>query len=599
MNASDKIHEVQRALHRAKLKISRLKGEPGEKEDSFVNEVELRTVAEKQNKEQDLLVDMYKANPKVNEELKERLPATKKHHCEDIKKQSSKLENSFQKLEAISKPLPEQTKSGAEMENLFKERKHLQNFVEKEDRVGLEDLESTAGKGTTSQDGRIETIENPHCGTVTDTCGGADQSYIIQEQACKEGSEPQTSHSSETLEIKNKTASSIARTFRTVSSQELRILHTGPQPQKETTAAAAVGVHENQGNTLTSGYLTPEKATPILDKDKNIAFLLKELDSMRDINKKLQDRLSGKERELETRKLDVELQDKVMEAHAAEQAAALVEEIYHAQRERDQAVMARLRLANEERDEALLRAKQLEQAIVELENINPEENDMSLQELLNRVNNADSGLLIEKSGAVIVDRIHKTRERRKKITAEEMNAVIEERDAAISKCKRLEQELHHLKEQSQTSANNMRHLTAENNQERALKAQLLSTQQERDSALQQSKKFEDEIQTLRVYYSLHKSLSQEASLKEQFQSTLSTYEDALHSKEGIVSLANLHNDQLITQLQLALSERANMEAQLQQSFEAQKEANEKVQKLERLVDVLRKKVGAGTVRTVI
>lgn len=57
----------------------------------------------------------------------------------------------------------------------------------------------------------------------------------------------------------------------------------------------------------------------------------------------------------------------------------------------------------------------------------------SLQELLNRVNNADSGLLIEKSGAVIVDRIHKTRERRKKITAEEMNAVIEERDAAISK----------------------------------------------------------------------------------------------------------------------------------------------------------------------
>lgn len=118
--------------------------------------------------------------------------------------------------------------------SLLAERKHLQNFVEK-------DLESTAGKGTTSQDGRIETIENPHCGTVTDTCGGADQSYIIQEQACKEGSEPQTSHSSETLEIKNKTASSIARTFRTVSSQELRILHTGPQTEKETAAAAAVG----------------------------------------------------------------------------------------------------------------------------------------------------------------------------------------------------------------------------------------------------------------------------------------------------------------------------------------------------------------------
>lgn len=42
-----------------------------------------------------------------------------------------------------------------------------------------------------------------------------------------------------------------------------------------------------------------------------------------------------------------------------------MEEIYKAQRERDQAVMARLRLANEERDEALLRAKKLQEAALE------------------------------------------------------------------------------------------------------------------------------------------------------------------------------------------------------------------------------------------
>lgn len=42
-----------------------------------------------------------------------------------------------------------------------------------------------------------------------------------------------------------------------------------------------------------------------------------------------------------------------------------MEEIYKAQRERDQAVMARLRLANEERDEALLRAKKLHEAVLE------------------------------------------------------------------------------------------------------------------------------------------------------------------------------------------------------------------------------------------
>uniref|UniRef100_A0A8B9P149 Uncharacterized protein n=1 Tax=Accipiter nisus TaxID=211598 RepID=A0A8B9P149_9AVES len=108
-----------------------------------------------------------------------------------------------------------------------------------------------------------------------------------------------------------------------------------------------------------------------------------------------------------------------------------------------------------------------------LENINPEENDMTLQELLNRINNADTGIDILKNGAIILNRIHRTKERRKKIIAEEMNAVIEQRDAALSQCKRLEQELHHLKEQNQTSANNTRHLTAENNQERALKGSQL------------------------------------------------------------------------------------------------------------------------------
>lgn len=41
-------------------------------------------------------------------------------------------------------------------------------------------------------------------------------------------------------------------------------------------------------------------------------------------------------------------------------------------------------------------------------------------------------MAIRRTGAVIVDRIYRTQERKKKITAEEMNAVIEERDAALA-----------------------------------------------------------------------------------------------------------------------------------------------------------------------
>ncbi|XP_049755473.1 mirror-image polydactyly gene 1 protein isoform X2 [Elephas maximus indicus] len=330
-------------------------------------------------------------------------------------------------------------------------------------------------------------------------------------------------------------------------------------------------------NDLDCECMIPCQVISDLNKEKTIASLLKELDILRASNKKLQEKLTKEDKEQRKLKLKLELQERATEAEIAAKTAALVEEVYCAQRERDEAMMSRLRLANEERDEAIARAKHMEMSLKVLENINPEENDMTLQELLNRINNADTGIAIQKNGAIIVDRIYKTKECKKRITAEEMNAVIEERDAALSQCKRLEQELHHLKEQNQTSANNMRHLTAENNQERALKAKLLSMQQAREAAVQQYKILEEEIQTLRIYYSLHKSLSQEESLKDQFNHTLSTYEEALKNRENIVSITQQQNEELTTQLQQALTERADMELQLQRALEASHVASEKVQ----------------------
>nr|XP_036881399.1 mirror-image polydactyly gene 1 protein isoform X3 [Manis javanica] len=370
---------------------------------------------------------------------------------------------------------------------------------------------------------------------------------------------------------------------------------------------------EHRNNDLHCECMIPSQVTSDLNKEKTIAFLLKELDILRISNKKLQEKLTKEDKEQRKLKLKLELQEKAIEAQIAEKTSgivqsehtcvtsnqikkpnitnisessssslivlppkALVEEVYFAQRERDEAIMSRLRLANEEQDEAIAQPKNMEMSLKVLENINPEENDMTLQELLNRINNADTGIAIQKNGAVIVDRIYQTKEYKKRITAEEMNAVIEERDAALSQCKRLEQELHHLKEQNQTSANNMRHLTAENNQERALKAKLLAMQQAKEIAVQQYKTLEEEIQTLRVYYSLHKSLSQEENLKDQFNHTLSTYEEALKNRENIVSITQQQNEELAAQLQRALTDRANVELELQEAMEASHAANERV-----------------------
>lgn len=46
---------------------------------------------------------------------------------------------------------------------------------------------------------------------------------------------------------------------------------------------------------------------------------------------------------------------------------------------------------------------------------------------------AESALSIEQSGMAIMERIQRARERRSKITSEEMKAVIEERDNAITR----------------------------------------------------------------------------------------------------------------------------------------------------------------------
>nr|XP_005989224.1 PREDICTED: mirror-image polydactyly gene 1 protein isoform X3 [Latimeria chalumnae] len=606
------------------------------------HETEFRLFVEQQNKElQNMLVDMYKANPKVNVQLRERLPASKQHHClqlereklttsfESFCKELGELENSSKNMDQELENLPDQTSSEVQMEDWSKENQ-IQSISQKMDASPFLNQASQnvqASLQVTFQEPAMQTkpeavnktnLPTPYPKTL---CALSDAKNVFTDHvevhfpSEKSNNEERVSECiqqqrTDFWKLQNPSSNSLESghhisPVKSLSSPSSLHVLINPVTQLKYDQFLHMGFEnkyssiKKEGNSPSNNLVTSGQVTAVFDKEKNIAFLLKELDAMREANKKLQEKISEKDKELETLKLNMELQETSIEAKIAEKAAAFVEEVYNAQRERDTAVMARLRLANEERDEALLRTKQMEQAIEELENINPEENDMTLQELLNRINNAGTGLAIEKNGAVIVDRIHKTKERKKKITAEEMNAVIEERDAALSRCKQLEQELHHLKEQNQTSANNIRHLTAENNQERALKGQVLNLQQERDSALQKCKKLEEEIQTLRVYYSLHKSLSQEASLKEQFDCTLNTYEDALRTKEDIVSITHHQNEELTAQLQLALADRASMEQKLHQSLEATQEANEKVQKLERLVDVLRKKVGAGTIRTVI
>ncbi|XP_076604482.1 mirror-image polydactyly gene 1 protein isoform X2 [Chaetodon auriga] len=301
---------------------------------------------------------------------------------------------------------------------------------------------------------------------------------------------------------------------------------------------------------LMFGPITAAGQAPSLDQDKNISFLLRELDALRDINKKLLDQLVQKEKALRSREVEEELREEQKEARGWERPAAVLEEVLAAQKDRDQALMSRLLLANEERDEAVLRARQLQQAS-ELDSIHLEDSDMDVDELLQCVCDADSVQDVERFGSVLVQHLRLARQRRNDITAQEMKAVMEERDSSVAK------------------------------------EELLRLHGERGGALEDRQWLEAELPSLQTSHSSQDLLTLPPSLP----------------SDGISPAGLLATDRqappLLVQVQQLWKEKQSVEAELQRCQEAEREASERVRRLERLVEVLRKKVGTGRLRAVI
>ncbi|CAK6983358.1 mirror-image polydactyly gene 1 protein isoform X2, partial [Scomber scombrus] len=312
----------------------------------------------------------------------------------------------------------------------------------------------------------------------------------------------------------------------------------GSSPQAETCTVGPDGSPASRIHLLTEHSYLEEVSLGVRppEGNRNVSLLLKELDSLREINKKLCDQLIHKEEELQRKEVEEQLREEQREAQDWERPTAVLEEVLATQKHRDQALMSRLLLANEERDEALLRARRLQQA-AELENTSLEDSDMEVDDLLRCVCDADSVQEVQHFGSVLVQRVRLARQRRNDITAQEMKAVMEEREGSVAKFKRLEQEV-----MQET--------------ERPLKEELRRLQNQRDAALEERSRLEAELQMLR----------------------------ANHSSQAPP-----------TQAPPPLS----VEAELRRCQEAEREASERVRRLERLVEVLRKKVGTGNVRSVI
>ncbi|XP_054913104.1 mirror-image polydactyly gene 1 protein isoform X2 [Poeciliopsis prolifica] len=299
---------------------------------------------------------------------------------------------------------------------------------------------------------------------------------------------------------------------------------------------------------------------------RNISFLLKELDAMRELNNKLQEQMVQKEKELLQREVDEELKEQQREARHWERPMEVLEELLAAQKDRDQALMSRLLLANEERDEALLRARRLQEAAGSDDN-SLQDVDMDIKDLLQHVCEADSVQEVKQFGSALVQRIRLAQQRRSDITAQEMKAVMEERDKSVDKCKWLKEDL--LQRDKSFS-----------------QEELLRLQKERDAALDDKQRLQAQIQALQANHS-----SQDHATPSQTSLPTESSADQKDLSSQVQSL--------VVQLQQLSREKEDTAAELQRSQAAEQEASERVCRLERLVEVLRKKVGAGSLRSVI
>ncbi|PNJ54142.1 MIPOL1 isoform 7 [Pongo abelii] len=107
-------------------------------------------------------------------------------------------------------------------------------------------------------------------------------------------------------------------------STNFQIISSYPDNESVYCTTEKYNIMEDRHNDMHYECMTPCQVTSDSDKEKTIAFLLKELDILRTSNKKLQQKLAKEDKEQRKLKFKLELQEKETEAKIAEKTAGKV-----------------------------------------------------------------------------------------------------------------------------------------------------------------------------------------------------------------------------------------------------------------------------------
>ncbi|RDD42620.1 Mirror-image polydactyly gene 1 protein [Trichoplax sp. H2] len=289
-----------------------------------------------------------------------------------------------------------------------------------------------------------------------------------------------------------------------------------------------------------------------------------------------------------------EMMSEEINAKVAQESAALVERLYKAQKERDCAIMARLRHANEERDAAVKKLRQIESTRStssfygsddESESESEESEDekpvsarsqQDVSELLTQINRASSIAELNRHGAQVIGKVKSVQKQKHVTINHELTAALKEKDEAVNKCSILEEDVRHLHREKESLKSKISIL--EDTKVKSLRSQLIASQEERDSLLRRLKRSEEELEDLRIYYSLHNSLSDEKNLRDQFNATIQAYEDKLRQYETSNRQLDQDNQELNSKLNNIIRERDEKARQLHEATTSKFLAEQKAEK---------------------
>ncbi|XP_067943155.1 mirror-image polydactyly gene 1 protein-like [Watersipora subatra] len=313
-------------------------------------------------------------------------------------------------------------------------------------------------------------------------------------------------------------------------------------------------------------------------KERQLARLLHEIDVLKDQNRKMSSELADSIAECKRLEVENQLRSVSSEEQISSKVSVLIQEIYCKQKQRDQAMMGRLKLANDERDKALVLAKALfeGQMMQDVLSDEEEQGQAKLKGTLSRESmmQQTSSLLDNISSSV-----HKSRAQH----AQRLEALTTERDTAQQKVQQLEIELLRLQREVDEMLPTQEELLR-------VKRQLSTTQEERNLSLSKLRTLEEENGNLKIYYGLHKSLSKEQSWKEQYNNSLNQMQELIAQRDGNVLDAQKQTNRLQDIIR-DLSEERDMLSQQMEKLQATETEHQRTnEKLQRHVSVLQKKL---------